>query len=317
MKNSSDNTYRLTPQRLVKYLIIMGILWTMLMALSMFFHMRIEHNEPRKEPAILFVFLWAIGTTFIFIGGTRILYSVRQQIASEEKLKESQLRFQHLFDVSPLPYMSTNESGYIIDVNYTWLETLGGYEKEKVLERPLRNFVVVDYYDQFDDFLNQILTREKISGYELEMIRKDGSTFLASFECRKSMDPQRRLPLTLSTFHDVTEQKSAKQKLIASEERYRLLIENTIEGIVVIKDDRIQFCSKKIYLITEYKEKEIIGKLIDEIIHPEDLPLFTGTHHLKLYRGGFSPYSKFRIITKNRKTKCLIPWNKQSYLPCK
>jgi len=50
-----------------------------------------------------------------------------------------------------------------------------------------------------------------------------------------------------------------EEKLRQSEEKYRLLIENILEGVFVIQDAKMQFVNEAFANITGYMIEEIIG----------------------------------------------------------
>ncbi|MFW5778207.1 MAG: PAS domain S-box protein [Bacteroidota bacterium] len=73
---------------------------------------------------------------------------------------------------------------------------------------------------------------------------------------------------------DITEKKKREQELIASEQRFRMLAENTNDGFVILDDQGyIEYVSpahKKTY---GYEDNEIIGakgKDVEKFIHPDD-----------------------------------------------
>lgn len=57
----------------------------------------------------------------------------------EIKLKESEKKFQLLFDRTPVSYQSLDQKGYFLDVNQAWLDTMG-YSRDESLEKIFLNF---------------------------------------------------------------------------------------------------------------------------------------------------------------------------------
>ena len=59
---------------------------------------------------------------------------------------------------------------------------------------------------------------------------------------------------------DITEQKSAEEELRISEAKYRLLIDTSNEGILVIQDGKLRFVNKKVLDVTGYSKEELLAK---------------------------------------------------------
>ncbi len=73
---------------------------------------------------------------------------------------------------------------------------------------------------------------------------------------------------------DVSERKAAEQKLKERDERFRVLIENTYDGIVVISaDGRLLYVSPSYERIHGFSPAEVEGQLLGERVHPDDLPI--------------------------------------------
>lgn len=71
---------------------------------------------------------------------------------------------------------------------------------------------------------------------------------------------------------NTTEQKKNEEALLASEKRYKLLIDNSSDIIVLMNEKGEQtMVSKVVELITGFTSTELIGKTFNDLIHPDDL----------------------------------------------
>ncbi|MCZ6893912.1 MAG: PAS domain S-box protein [Gammaproteobacteria bacterium] len=75
------------------------------------------------------------------------------------------------------------------------------------------------------------------------------------------------------TGRDITERKRAEETLKESEDRFRALIENTLDIITLLgPDGTILFESPSIERVLGYKPEELVGRKVFDILHPDDVP---------------------------------------------
>ena len=102
-----------------------------------------------------------------------------------------------------------------------------------------------------------------------------------------------------------------------SEERYRSVVENASEGIVVVQDERILYANPRALEMVEATPDEVTGKNFALFVHPDDIPLVTGRYY-KRQKGVPIPKTyDFRIVGKGghvtwvQASAVLIPWNRR------
>ena len=149
---------------------------------------------------------------------------------AEQALKESEKRFKLLFENAPLSYQSLDGNARLIDVNPTWLVTLG-YQREEVIGHYFSEFMTPESAKLVKDRFPAFLAAGEIHNYEFEMVRKDGSVFTVSYEGKIGYDELGHFKQTHCIFHDITDRKRAEEALKESEELFRTLFEKASDGI--------------------------------------------------------------------------------------
>jgi len=91
---------------------------------------------------------------------------------------------------------------------------------------------------------------------------------------------------------DVTDQKRAQDELRASEERYRLLVETSNEGIWAMDSDhRSIFVNQSMADMLGYAPSEMLGRKVEDFLFPEDLA-FHAKHMEKRHAGQDEVYER-------------------------
>lgn len=72
------------------------------------------------------------------------------------------------------------------------------------------------------------------------------------------------------TGHDITERKKAEEMLRSAEAKYRSVVENAFEGIVIAQDQKVVFANNRMLELTGYSAKEFELFPIEKLAHPSD-----------------------------------------------
>ena len=160
-------------------------------------------------------------------------------------LQESEKRFKLLFENAPLSYQSLDKNATLIDINPQWLKTLG-YNREEVIGRYFGDFMTPESAKLITERFPAFIAAGEISDYQFEMIRKDGSHFIVSYNGKIGYDELGHFKQTHCIFQDITDRKHAeillKEKsdiIEAQNEEYLQLNEElseTNQDLIVAKE---------------------------------------------------------------------------------
>lgn len=104
---------------------------------------------------------------------------------------------------------------------------------------------------------------------------------------------------------EIAERKWAETVLRKSEEKYRLVVENANEGIVVSQDGFFKYANAKALRITGYSEAEFMSMPFIDIFHPDERDILM-ERYLRRIRGDSLPsFYSCRILDKTGETRWL------------
>ncbi|WP_321504871.1 PAS domain S-box protein [uncultured Methanoregula sp.] len=98
---------------------------------------------------------------------------------------------------------------------------------------------------------------------------------------------------------DVTEERQAKDALRQSEEKYRLVVENSHDSIYIHRDNHFLFINRQAEELTGFTHDELMKREIWDFIHPDDRGRLKEASLQRFAGGHLSTVFSARILTKN------------------
>lgn len=153
----------------------------------------------------------------------------------QDQLKQSEERFQLLFDKAPLGYQSLDINGNIIDINQQWLDT-SGFSRDEVIGKWFGDFIHPAYKEEFLEKFSLLEETGQIH-CEFEMLNKSGKSLFITVDGNIVYEPNGDFKQILCILKDVTRQKKTETDLQLSERQYRQLYETMAQGVVYQASD--------------------------------------------------------------------------------
>ncbi|MCG8582158.1 MAG: PAS domain S-box protein [Bacteroidales bacterium] len=177
-------------------------------------------------------------------------------------VKDSEERFRALSEAASEGIIIT-EKGICIEANKSGCEMFG-YTREEV--------VGISATQVFDESSRELvlrnIRREYDGIYEAIAVRKDGTRFIAEIKGQNYIYQGRSVRIT--SVRDISEYKKAQQALIESEAKYREVVENAGDGILIgnLKGEVIEV-NQAFLNMTGYIEEDILNKHIKYLFDPQ------------------------------------------------
>ncbi|MFP4316742.1 MAG: PAS domain S-box protein [Desulfovibrionales bacterium] len=217
-------------------------------------------------------------------GAVIVNVDITERKKAEEEIRELTTRLQHYLTTSPtvtyvlkiedssfrLSWVSDNIQtvlGYAPDETTDpawWLERVHPEDLPRVLDAKSRVFP------------------DQLSTVEYRFFHKDGDIVWLRDQVRLMPEEQE----VIGTWIDITLHKNAEEALRRSEEKYRLLADNTLDVIWTMNMDLIfGYVNPSMQRLTGYTPEEVIGTPLQNYCHPNTFSRMAGIIELEIARG--------------------------------
>lgn len=215
---------------------------------------------------VLFVFLLVL---FVAVG-LGLLYYLKQRDVYRQLYRSQQEFRTTLYSIGDA-VITTDIRGKIKYLNPV-AEELTGWRERQVVGKPLRRvFKIIneDTRQSVESPMERVLKEGLVVGLANHtlLIAKDGREVPIADSGAPIRDEEGNIIGVVLVFRDQTAERAARRALEESEERYRLIVEKSHDGIEICQDDRIIFCNARF--------AEMLGYTVDEMKNIPFSQIFT------------------------------------------
>ena len=222
---------------------------------------------------------------------------ITERKLAEEALRESEERYRDLVENSRDLICTHDLDGLVLSANPAAAAAVGYDLDEFVGKKTIRDLLVPEVRDQFDQYMARLRKEGTTSGIMLVQTRSGERRMWEYYNSLRTEGVA--IPIVRGMARDITEQRRAEAALRDSEERYRELFENDKDAIYVHDLKGVyRSVNRAAERLSGYSREEIIGKHFRDFVSPEYLGQVGETFGKKLEGTGETNY-EIEIIRRD------------------
>jgi PAS domain S-box-containing protein len=231
--------------------------------------------------------------------------TLRKRISESEAAEREQRQccemYQNIFELAPHSATITRtEDGCFLKVNQTF-SRMTGYLTEEVLGRTSLELNLFADPEDRGKIVNALRQDGQVKGWEIKLRKKDGTFFHGIVSARLyTYNGENCILLMLE---DISRIKEMEISLKENEEKYRLVVENAGEGILIAQDGEVRYANPRISRILGYEPEEIRGRHYQDFIHPADREMIQERYQKRLEGEAVPEVYEFRALTKDGRVR--------------
>ena len=188
-------------------------------------------------------------------------------------LRESEAKYRNIVHNAMEGIFQTDPRGRFTHANPSFARIHGYDSPAEIKDSIFAKDLFVDPSDH-SRLIELLRASGSVQNFEVRMKTKNGNVHWVSINVMVFRDENGKTLRYEGTMLDVTKRKKAEEALLESEERYRVAIENSNDGISILQGDICQYANKQYIKMFEFDgPEEVIGKSILTTIHPDDIEM--------------------------------------------
>ena len=183
-----------------------------------------------------------------------------ERIKLAEELHTQQQKLDLIIDNIPA-YIAYFDSDFnVLHANQALAEWLG-YSKETIEGKKYEEVARPGSYELNSPYFRQAMASRQTVTHELQSTSVTGQSLVAQAISVPHLDEQGNVRGLVVHMRDVTRQRQAEEAVRASEERYRLVVENMREGVAMVDEaGKVTYVNERMCEMTGATRDEILGQ---------------------------------------------------------
>jgi PAS domain S-box-containing protein len=181
--------------------------------------------------------------------------------------------YKAIFESANDSILFIDKKGKIVEFNNRLTE-IGGYERNELIGTSIRSLAKMVTPKSFVAIIANFLKRMaglQVQPYEVELIKKNGEVVNAEVSARP-LEKGNKVIGDLVILRNISDRKQGEKALKESEEKYRLIVENSRDIILTLNIlEELTYVSPSIKNAFGYEPAEFIGSSFRSLVHPDDI----------------------------------------------
>ncbi|MEO0293343.1 MAG: PAS domain S-box protein [candidate division WOR-3 bacterium] len=239
---------------------------------------------------------------------------------TELKEKEEELRKEHELLSNTLESM---EEGVLVldkDFNFTYwnkeMERITGMKREEVLKSGKKPWELFPNLKdvKVDEMMREAMEGKVVKKTQIPYKRNDNKRIFTSEMYLPLRDPKGEIYGIIGVVRDITKEIEVEESLRESEEKYRILVESSKDGVFICRNGRFLFVNNRLSEILKYKKEELYAMEIWDVIIEEERDLIKEMGRRKEKGEEIPDVYEVNVITKDENIRlCELSLKKIKY----
>ncbi|MEA3398384.1 MAG: PAS domain S-box protein, partial [Patescibacteria group bacterium] len=236
---------------------------------------------------------------------TQKLVSIIADTILFNEIKESEKRYRNLFEKAYDGFSILNgRKKRFNDVNKKICE-ISGYTRDELLQMNYLLLFSKEERKKIDEYVKKRLKNESNNAeismeYETVLLTKNSKRRYVKLAITQVISKDEWFVV----IKNITERKQAELALKASEKKYRMLVDNANDIVIVINTKGyLTFANKSFFELSGYKKEELANLHFSKLIHPKDYNFVVSQFNNRLKGKKIPLCYEFRVVSKSGEAK--------------
>ncbi len=227
------------------------------------------------------------------------LHNVTESKKMQQALLASEKKYRELAEMLPQSVYELDKNGRITYMNQT------GQKKFAIsvhdYGRPAFDFIASDQHELMrKNMMKSITENYHTQGTHYTAVRNDGTTFPIMIFASPMLEYGEVIG-TRGIILDMSSHIAMENALKQSEEKYRLLIEKAVDGIIITQHSKLRFVNQAFCEMMQYSLEELIGHPYMDYVEPENHEMMNLYHRRRMAGEDFQVIYRSKIKRKDGK----------------